>query len=104
MLAPLAAGHDRLIWFVATGFAERFCGVDGGCGFELAATAKFQFAPPLLSQVPEPLLKTQFRLVAFAGMTAVYCHQFEAELKLIAASGETTGFQLFQPRRMYTGF
>ena len=76
----------------------RFCGGDGGCGLPLALTVKFQFAPTLLSQVPEPLLKTQFKFVALLGTVTVYCHQFEAELKVIAGSGETTGFQLFQPR------
>ena len=63
-----------------------------------AATLKFQFAPPLLSQVPEPLLKTQFKFVVRLARITVYCHQFDAELNVIAASGETTGFQLFQPR------
>src|ERR1039457_2540518 len=72
----------------------------GGCGVLL--TEKCQLALLLLSQLLPPLLNTQSDLVALAGTVTVYSQRLEAELKVIGASGETTGFQLFQPRWMLT--
>src|ERR1017187_8730113 len=103
MPAPDAADHARLIWLVAAGVAERFCGCDGACGLLFVVTAKCQSAPPLLSHVPEPLLNTQSSCVAFAATVVEYSHQFEAVLKVIVASGESTVAQLFQPRWIFTG-
>ena len=88
-----------MVW---TGFALRFCGIDGGCGVLL--TEKCQSAPLLLSQVPLPLLNTQSSWVALAGTVTVYSQRLEAELKVIGASGDTTGFQPFQPRWILTAF
>src|ERR1019366_3102456 len=68
----------------------------GGCGVVL--TEKCQSALPLLSQVLPPLLNTQSSWAALTGTVTVYSQRLEAELKVIGASGETTGFQLFQPR------
>jgi hypothetical protein len=69
--------------------ALKLVGVGGAVGVLLVATEKFQFAPPLLSQVPVPLLKQQFSAVAVLVTVTVACHQFDVELKVIAMSGET---------------
>ncbi len=63
-------------------------------------TVKCQSWPLLLSQVPLPLWKTQSNWVVLAVMVTVLSQRLEAELNDMAASGETTGFQLFQPRWM----
>jgi hypothetical protein len=97
-VAPAEADHDKFTWLALAAVAFNPVGGGGACGVPLVTTAKFQFAPPLLSHVPASLLNTQFKFVAVVGTVTVYCHQFDAALKLIAASGETTGFQLFQPR------
>ena len=74
--------------------------MEGGCGVLL--TEKCQSAPLLLSQMPLPLLNTQSSWVALAGTVAVYSQRLEAALKVMSASGDTVGFQLFQPRWMLT--
>ena len=55
-------------------------------GVLLLLTAKCQSAPPLLSQVPLPLLNTQSNWVAFPGGVSVNCHRFEVALKVMATS------------------
>ena len=78
-----------MIWLALATVSVKLAGANGGCGVLLEMTVKFQFAPPLLSHAPAPLLKTQFRMVVLAGMLVVNCQALEAALNVIAGSGET---------------
>jgi hypothetical protein len=81
--------------FVAIPWAVRLVGIAGGVVGGVALTEKFQFGPPLLSQVPDPLLKATAMVVALTG--TVYVNFQTAPSLVMGTPGTAVQFPPLYP-------